>query len=172
MSGDRPENLEEEQMQTFQQNFSEILFTDGHIKVFIDYKKEPLAEASDSNPLPIKYFGFASYDNTLNKYFYNCDGENAYGEQDIKELCKFYEVYENEYKTFFPIADVTNIRSKGYIINFPFYIQAGRDAHVLLTTRPVDDRNDDCYEICKLFLSRTQLLLPNHFRFRLNFWLQ
>lgn len=117
--------------------------------MFIEYQKEPLAATRDANPLPIKYFGFASYDNTLNKYFYNCEGENAYGIDDIKELCRSYQALENEYKEFYPIKDVVGIRPDGYIINFPLYIQSGKDAHVLLTTRAVDDRADDVYEICK-----------------------
>lgn len=51
-----------------------ILNTGGLIKVFIEYQTEPLAEYRDKNPLQIKYFGFASYDNSPNKYFYNCEG--------------------------------------------------------------------------------------------------
>lgn len=141
--------------------------------MFIEYQEEPLAEYKDKSPLAIQYFGFASYDNSPNKYFYNCEGEifspnntpllwinfdfrcenfqgeNAYGEADIKELCHSYEALENEYNDFFPIKEVTGIRPDGYIINFPLYIQAEKDAHVLLTTRAVSDRSDDCYEICK-----------------------
>lgn len=48
----------------------------GHIKVFIEYQTEPLAEYRDKSPLQIKYFGFASYDNSPNKYFYNCEGKS------------------------------------------------------------------------------------------------
>lgn len=81
------------------------------------------------------------------KFFYNCEGENAYGLQDIKELCRFYQATENVYNDFFKITDVTGIRSEGYIINFPFYIQAERDAHVLLTAKPVADRAANEYEI-------------------------
>lgn len=50
-------------------------FADGNIKVFIEYQTEPLAVYRDKSPLAIKYFGFASYDNSPNKYFYNCEGE-------------------------------------------------------------------------------------------------
>lgn len=49
-------------------------FAGGHIKVFIENQKEPLAEYRDKSPLSIQYFGFASYDNAPNKYFYNCEG--------------------------------------------------------------------------------------------------
>lgn len=115
--------------------------------MFIEYQKEPLAVAKDKSVLPIKYFGFASYDNSLAKFFYNCEGENAYGDEDIKNLCRYASATENEYKEFYKITDVTGIRPEGYIINFPFYIQAERDAHVLLTKGPLANREDDEYEI-------------------------
>lgn len=124
----------------------------GKIRVFIEYQKEPLAIAADDEPLPIKYFGFASYDNSLAKFFYNCEGENAYGEADIKDLCRYAEARENEYKEFFKITDITGVRSEGYIINFPFYIRAERDAHVLLTKGPMANREDFEYEICNYIL--------------------
>lgn len=85
----------------------------------------------------------------------NVKGENAYGEADIKEMCRSYEALENEYNDFFPISEVTGIRPDGYIINFPLFIQAEKDAHVLLTTRAVSDRSDDCYEIRKRFYTLT-----------------
>lgn len=49
----------------------------------------------------------------------------------MKKKCRSYEALENEYKDFFPINEVTGTQSDGYIINFPVYIQAARDAHVL-----------------------------------------
>lgn len=121
----------------------------GKIQVFIEYQKQPLAIAEDKNVLPIKYFGFASYDNSLAKFFYNCEGENAYQEDDIKKLCRYADATENEYKDFHKITDITGIRSEGYIINFPFYIQAERDAHVLLTAVPMANRETNEYEIRK-----------------------
>ncbi|XP_031619784.1 uncharacterized protein LOC116338571 [Contarinia nasturtii] len=120
---------------------------EGKIQVFIEYQKEPLAVAEDKNVLPVKYFGFASYDNSLAKFFYNCEGENAYQEEDIKKLCRYADATENEYKEFYKITDLTGVRSEGYIINFPFYIQAERDAHVLLTAVPMANREANEYEI-------------------------
>lgn len=122
----------------------------GKIQVFIENKREPLASYTDESVLQVKYFGFASYDNSPNKYFYDCEGENAYGEEDIKGLCRYADATENEYTQFHRITDITGIRPKGYIINFPFYIQAERDAHVLLTKGPMANREDDEYEIRNL----------------------
>lgn len=36
--------------------------------------------------LPIKYFGFASYDNSLAKFFYNCKGEIPFQKKYINGL--------------------------------------------------------------------------------------
>lgn len=125
------------------------MYTEGKIQVFIEYQKEPLAVAQDKTVLPVKYFGFASYDNSPAKFFYNCEGENAYQADDIKKLCRYADAMENEYKDFYSISDITGIRSEGYLINFPFYIQAERDAHVLLTADPVANREANEYEIRK-----------------------
>lgn len=129
--------------------FRSFVFAEGKIQVFIEYQKQPLAVAQDKEVLPVKYFGFASYDNSLAKFFYNCEGDNAYQEDDIKKLCRYADATENEYNEFFKITDITGIRSEGYIINFPFYIQAERDAHVLLTAKPEANREANEYEIRK-----------------------
>lgn len=123
--------------------------TNGEIKVFIEYQKEPLAVARDPNPLPIKYFGFASYDNTLNKYFYDCPGENRYDVIELEKRCSYDEALENEYKKFHAIADIQGIRPEGYLIKLPVFIKAERDAHILLTPKNRDDRSDEAYEICE-----------------------
>lgn len=108
-----------------------------------------MAVAEDKTVLPIKYFGFASYDNSIAKFFYDCEGENAYGSDDLKSLCRYADASENEYKEFYKITDITGIRPNGYLINIPFYIQGERDAHILLTTGPKADRSEAEYEICK-----------------------
>lgn len=119
----------------------------GAIKVFIEYKNGPIAVAQDNNVLPIKYFGFSSYHNTSAEFFYDCDGENIYEDNDIKNRCRYADALQNEYKKFFKISDIAGARPEGYIVNFLVYIQAERDAHVLFTRGPKADRNDDEYEI-------------------------
>lgn len=127
-----------------------VVISEGKIQVFIEYQKAPLAMVVDKmGVLPVKYFGFASYDNSLAKFFYNCEGENAYQEDDIKKLCRYADAMENEYNEFHKITDITGIRSEGYIVNFPFYIQGERDAHVLLTAEPKANREANEYEIRK-----------------------
>lgn len=102
--------------------------------------------------LPIKYFGFASYGNSSAQFFYDCDdenalGENAYRENDIESNCRYAESNENEFKDFFQLADITAAQSQRYIINIPFYIQADSDAHILFSMEPKSNPDDFEYEI-------------------------
>lgn len=56
-----------------------VIISDGKIQVFTENQEEPLAVAVDTQgALPIKYFGFASYENSLVTFFYNCKGEIIY----------------------------------------------------------------------------------------------
>lgn len=123
-------------------------FAGGEIKVFIEYKDEPLAVYTDRRPLAVKYFGFASYDNSLAKYFYDCPGEYTYDVTELAKRCNQYEESENQYKKFFPISEIEGIRPDGYIIKFPVFIHAESNAHILLSPKNRDDRSDDVYEIC------------------------
>lgn len=69
----------------------------------------------DKNVLPIKYFSFASWKNSLVKFFYDCEGETTYQEEDIKKLCRYADAFENEYKEFYKITDIPGIRPEGYV---------------------------------------------------------
>lgn len=133
--------------------------------MFIEYKDEPLAITTDRRPLAVKYFGFASYDNSLAKYFYDCPGEYVYELNELTKRCNNYEAFENEYKKFFAISEIEGIRPDGYIIKLPVFIQAERDAHILLSPQNRDDRSDDVYEICKelMIISRMSNLVIYHF---------
>lgn len=143
--------------------------TEGKIEVYIEYTESEeiklLATAQDKKVLKVKYFGFASYDNSLAKFFYNCEGDNAYSDEDLKTLCAEDEALENEYLRFHKITDVSGIRQEGYIINFPFYIQAERDAHVLLTEKPEANREANEYEIRKYSIVFFLFFINNNFFF-------
>ena len=54
------------------------MFTDKNPKV-------PLMTYTDSNPVPFKYIGFASWDNSLVEFFYNCTDEDKMIEQAREE---------------------------------------------------------------------------------------
>ena len=48
-------------------------FTAGEIKVFKgESKYKPLISAFDPNPIPIKYFAFAGFEDHNVHYFYDC----------------------------------------------------------------------------------------------------
>lgn len=64
---------------------------------------------------------------------------------------------ENEYRDFFRIAGLKGARPDGYIAHFPFYVKAQRDAHVLLTTGPWANREDNEYEIGKILNNYIQI---------------
>lgn len=83
--------------------------------MFSEYQKEPLAVVKDKNLLPVKYFSFASWRNSPAKFFYDCEGETAYQEEDFKKLCQYDEAVENEYKQFYKITDIPGIRPDGYV---------------------------------------------------------
>lgn len=113
--------------------------------MFVDQKQVLISK--DDNVLPIKYFGFASHDNSLAEFFYGCEGDTAYDDEAIlTNLCRYADATENEYKDFYKITDIAGVRPDGYIINFPFYLQAERDAHILLTTGPTANPKDNEYE--------------------------
>lgn len=101
--------------------------------------------AKYENPLAIKYFSFASEDNSVAKFFYGCEGENVYGEEDFKQKCQYDEELEIEYTKFYKIDDIPGTRSEQFALNFPFFVKAERDARILLTTGPKADRNDAEY---------------------------
>lgn len=119
----------------------------GKIQLFAGHRKEPIIVADVGNMPPVEYFGFSSYDNSPAKYFYGCESDDAHPEGDLREQCRYAEAMENEYKQFYKIADMAGARTQGNMVNFPFYVRAARDVHVLLTTVPVANRESNEYEI-------------------------
>lgn len=123
--------------------------TDGEIQVFIEHSTDPIAVWKDPQPLPIQYFGFASYDNLV-QFYYNCqnDEPQTYGITELQKSCDMYKTQTYEYRDF--IAIPTN-QPEGYRLSFLTYIKGSRDAHILLTEKT--DTNtldfDDLYEIRK-----------------------
>lgn len=48
-------------------------FLGGAIRLYSEnLKSRPLIETFESNPLPIQYVSFASFENSENQFFYNC----------------------------------------------------------------------------------------------------
>lgn len=132
---------------------------DGEIQVFIEHSRDPIAVWKDPQPLPIQYFGFASYDNLV-QFYYNCENDEpqTYGIAELQTSCDMYKTHTYEYKDFIPIP---SNQPEGYRLSFLTYIKGRRDAHILLTEKT--DTNtldfDDLYEIRKsrLYLFRRML---------------
>lgn len=116
----------------------------GKISVFVEHIDKPIMEWTDPDPLPIAYFGFASYDSILNRYFYNCLGEQPIAESQIQSACRQSTANEYEYDQFVPIS---GDQPAGFLVNLPLYVMAARDAHVMLTPEQTSD--GDVYEIRK-----------------------
>lgn len=127
-----------------------LLFSAGVIKVFIEHQKEPLAVVVEKNPLPIQYIGFASKDNSLATFFYDCEGEHTYGEEDFKDMCQYAQAYEVGDTDFYKITDIPGSRSEEFILNFPFFVKTGRDARILLTKEAKVGYNDADYNFCNV----------------------
>lgn len=114
-----------------------------------------IGETSDSHPIPVEYVSFGSWESNLVKFYFNCSFSfplpdavsSSFPSKDIKNRCKYADALENEYKKFFRISEINGTRPEGYIVNFPFYIQASRDAHVLFTRGPRANPDDYEYEI-------------------------
>lgn len=68
----------------------------------------------------------------------------------MDKQCKQYEEYEDNYRQMMKLSDVPGSQPEGYLVRFPFYILAERDAHILFTeTENPDWFVDDVYEFGK-----------------------
>ena len=81
-------------------------------------------------------------------YFIQCGIQNVSG---LKKECKQqYQIWDYDYKQLWNISEIPFARQEGYLVRFPFYVLAGRDAHIVFTTKPMPDwANDAAYEIRK-----------------------
>lgn len=131
---------------------------DGNINIFREedvHSFKLIGETSDSHLIPVEYVSFGSWESNLVKFYFNCSFSfplpdavsSLFPSKDIRNRCKYADALENEYKNFFKISEINGTRPEGYIVNFPFYIQASRDAHVLFTRGPRADPDDYEYEI-------------------------
>ena len=137
-----------------------VPLSDGLIRVYMEHSVAPIAEVQDSNPLPINYFGFASFEHSLARYFYNCPGEHALSVQNLRALCQETTATEYEYKDFFPI-DANHTRN-GYLAYFVVYIRADKDAHIGLSEGIGHSPHNNAYEILIGGWGRSLTLSSSH----------
>lgn len=73
----------------------------------------------------------------------------------LQKNCKSYEEWDEEYRTLMPLADVPGVQPDNYLVRFPFYILAERDANIVFTeTQDPDWLVDNVYEICELKITK------------------
>lgn len=63
-------------------------------------------------------------------------------------MCMDYEEFDEEYRELMKISDIPNSQPENYLVRFPFYILAERDAHIIFTeTAEPDWLVDNVYEV-------------------------
>lgn len=68
----------------------------------------------------------------------------------LQKNCKTFEEWDEEYRTMIPLADVPGVQPENYLVRFPFYILAERDANIVFSeTQDPDWLVDNVYEICE-----------------------
>lgn len=72
----------------------------------------------------------------------------------MKKQCKQYEEWDDDYKQLFALDSIEGLQPDGYLVRFPFFILAGRDAQITFTqTENPDWFSDDVYEFCKSIIA-------------------
>lgn len=81
--------------------------------------------------------------NKCHNVFVFCQRKNL----GLSHQCKQYEESEDEYRQLMNLSDVAGTQPDGYLVRFPFYILAERDAHVVFTESESPDWfADNVYE--------------------------
>lgn len=109
--------------------------------------KEVIVQAVDSSPTPIKFVSFATNDEALVEYFYNCPIEDkqlmSTKTTELTAKCKLVTLYEDTYNTFYPISDFNAVQFDG-MLRFPLIIRGSSDAHILLSSKNYFDWPGSC----------------------------
>lgn len=67
--------------------------------------------------------------------------------QGLKKQCKQYEEWDDNYRTLMELKEVPGSQPDGFLVRFPFYALAERDAHIVFTTSNNPDWiGDEVYE--------------------------
>lgn len=68
----------------------------------------------------------------------------------LKKQCKEYVEWDDNYRQLMPLSDIPGVQPDDYLVRFPFYVVAERDAHIVFS--PTDNPDwfaDDVYEFGK-----------------------
>lgn len=70
--------------------------------------------------------------------------------QGLKKQCKEYEEWDDNYRQMMKLSDVAGSQPDGFLVRFPFYVIAERDAHIVFSASENPDWFvDDVYEFGK-----------------------
>lgn len=68
----------------------------------------------------------------------------------LKKQCKQYEEWDDNYRQLMKLSDVPGAQPDGYLVRFPFYVLAERDANIVFSeTENPDWFVDNVYEFGK-----------------------
>lgn len=75
----------------------------------------------------------------------------SFVKSELQKQCRVREETKYDYRQLLKISDFPEMQPEGYIVKFPFYVLAARDAHIVFS--PIERPNwtrDNVYEICKV----------------------
>lgn len=82
--------------------------------------------------------------------------------EGLKKQCKQYEEWDDNYRQLMKLSDVPGSQPDGYLVRFPFYALAERDANIVFsTTENPDWFVDEVYEFGTFEEKKSQLILIN-----------
>lgn len=105
----------------------------GDIRIYIEHTLTPLVEYKDPNPLKIAYFGFASYGQSMARFYYDCRGDEIYTPTQLAQRCQQTNTTDFEHNHFVAIGENATA-SPDYLVNLPVFVAGKQDAHILIAS--------------------------------------
>lgn len=99
----------------------------------------------------VKYFGFSSLQQSTVRAFFNCSGDEVYTAGQLQTQCQQLNSSANEYTQLTQLQPDNSIADGDrFAREFPLYVAAGRDAHILLASNSTYDTIQSGYQIGRL----------------------
>ena len=140
---------------------NDCLIPGGNIRLFakqeLTKKYTLLLAGTLPNPMQINFVSFATAEGARVEFFYECplnikksdlqlfnypiDERSLYTKTQIRSDCINFQVFDEEFQQFHKISDFEGLQPEGYSIRLSFFVQAGQNVNLLLTSsqRPVWD---------------------------------
>lgn len=83
------------------------------------------------------------------RFFYDCRGDDVYSTSQLQKSCMALDTTNSEHNQFIRINDNYIPQPDDNLIDFPLYIQASQDAHILLASNNEANNIETGYEIGK-----------------------